>query len=228
LVFGLLSNKNMKYLNWQEKKVTDFDQDNISNMYDTGFVFTRIDKGIMNKVRSVRIDLDKFDYTSENRRILKKIQGMSLTELSIPLNSYDWSIAKMGHSFYLNKFGPKVMSASKIKEMLTNPQKTNFTELFQFSKGETILGYTIVYANKNILHYSYPFYDIDKSPKDIGLGMMLMSISFAKTKSLRYIYLGSLQRSSDVYKLQFSGTEWFDGTKWSDDINAVKEILAKI
>ena len=47
----------------------------------------------------------------------------------------------------------------------------------------------------------------------------------AKEKGLKYIYLGSLQRPTDSYKLQFKGMEWFDGEKWQVDISPLKEIL---
>jgi len=62
---------------------------------------------------------------------------------------------------------------------------------------------------------------------------MIRAIMFAKKSNLKYIYLGSLQRSSDTYKLQFTGLEWFNGGeacsgKWSSDIEKVKEILVNI
>ena len=58
--------------------------------------------------------------------------------------------------------------------------------------------------------------------------MMTKVIDEAQTLGIKYVYLGSLQRSSDVYKLQFSGIEWFDGEKWSTDLEKVKNILGKI
>ena len=57
--------------------------------------------------------------------------------------------------------------------------------------------------------------------------MMIRAINFAKESGMKYIYLGSLQRPSDTYKLQFAGLEWFDGKKWSQDIEEVKKILVK-
>jgi len=76
-----------------------------------------------------------------------------------------------------------------------------------------------------MLHYSYPFYDLATAPKDMGLGMMIMAIQYAKSAGMKYVYLGSLQRPTDTYKLQFAGLEWFDGETWSRDIEKVKKIL---
>ena len=90
---------------------------------------------------------------------------------------------------------------------------------------EIFSGFTICYANKEILHYSYPFYNLDTAVKDMGMGMMIRAIEYAKATGMKYIYLGSLQRPSDTYKLQFGGIQWFDGKQWSDDIESVKIIL---
>jgi arginyl-tRNA--protein-N-Asp/Glu arginylyltransferase len=61
----------------------------------------------------------------------------------------------------------------------------------------------------------------------MGLGMMTIAIECAQKEGKKYIYLGSLQRPGDVYKLQFAGLEWFDGTEWSTDFKKVKMILRK-
>ncbi len=216
----------MQYLHWQEKTITDFSQENVSALYNAGFVFTRIGKGVIQQTRSVRIDLPKFQLTSENRRILKKTEGMRLVVKELPLTDYSFTISKLAKDFYESKFGAGVMSAIKVKEMLTDPSKSNFNSIFVYEMNGTAVGYSICYLNKEITHYSYPFYDLDQSPKDMGLGMMIRAVEYAKNAGKKYIYLATLQRPSDTYKLQFAGLEWFDGEKWSTDEKKVREILA--
>lgn len=190
----------------------------MTSFYDQGFVFTRIDKGVMNQTRSVRIDLKKFELTSENRRILRKGEGVSLEKFVIPYSEYSWEIGKTAKDFYDKKAGG-AFSANKIKELITTVH--NFNVLLSFSG----LGYAICYENTSILHYCYPFYDLGKSQKDTGLIMMTKAISDAKNRGLSYVYLGSLQRPSDTYKLQFAGVEWFDGKEWSGDLEGAKDLL---
>jgi len=217
----------MNYLHWQEKTITDFSEKNISELYSNGFVFTRTGKGVMHQTRSVRIDLAKFELSSENRRILRKVDNVALQEIVLPYDEYHWSLGRLAQYFYEKKFGPGVMSAFKIKEMITSPEKSNYNSLLIFSDAHGLIGYTICYLNSEIMHYSYPFYDMEKSSRDMGLGMMTKTILYAKGKGLKYIYLGSLQRPNDTYKMQFTGLEWFDGEKWSTDEKEVREILAK-
>lgn len=208
----------MNYLNWAQEKITDHSPENISRLYNEGFVFTRIDKGVMHQTRSVRIDLKKFSLSSENRRILKKGEEIVIKENTIPYLKYDWQLGKFAKDFYDKKAGGS-FSVNKIKVLLT--EEHNFNTLFSFSD----FGYAICYKNNSILHYSYPFYDLEKASKDMGLIMMIKAIEYAQANGLQYVYLGSLQRPTDTYKLQFSGMEWFDGKVWSGDMEGVKTLL---
>jgi arginyl-tRNA--protein-N-Asp/Glu arginylyltransferase len=218
------------YLHWDDVTLDDISPHAVQKMYDSGYVFTRIGKSIMHQTRSLRIDLSKFELSSENRRILRKTDSMDIREVILPYEQYTWLIGKMAKDFYENKFGEGVMSANKIKELLTNSAKSNFNTLYVYTKKEKTIGYAICYATNKILHYSYPFYDLAESSKDMGMGMMLKTITLAKEQGLLYVYLGSLQRPGDIYKLQFSGLEWFDGGAegtgtWNTDMEKAKEIL---
>lgn len=216
----------MKYLHWKEEQINEITEETVTKMYDNGFVFTRINKGVMHQTRSVRINLTEFELTSENRRILRKGENVMINEFLIPYSKYDWSIGKIAKDFY-DKKAPGDFTVNKIKEIITTPH--NFNTLFEFEEkkedGSYSRGYVICHKNSNIIHYCYPFYEIDSSNKDMGLIMMTKAISEAKTQGLKYFYLGSLQRPSDTYKLQFSGIEWFDGNKWQADIEEAKKIL---
>src|SRR3989339_1357419 len=272
------------YLSWGEKIITDFCDENIDSLYNEGYVFTRLGRGVMTQTRSLRIDLDKFELNSENRRVLKKIEGLNLNIVAISYKQYTWQIGKMAKDFYDTKFGKGIFSANKLKELLTDAGKSNFNTLFVFqmsSRGgseaddvviptllkqtngiatsyadgrtprndESTLGYAICYANSKIIHYSYPFYqlsrfsftgksrilDSDKTESgqpntynlipNMGMGMMIMAIMAAKQNDKKYIYLGSAQRPTDVYKLQFTGLEWFNGEHWKNNIDKLKVIL---
>ncbi len=232
------------YLNWSEKILNDPSTEAVEKAYDEGFVFTRIGKGVMQQTRSLRINIDRFVLTSENRRILKKVEDiktgtMTPKALSIPYKDYNFKMGKLAKDFYEAKFGSGIMSAQKIKEMLTNAEKSNFNLLLTYLtkprkcdgkdlSDSSALGFAICYSNANILHYSYPFYDLTKAPKDMGLAMMIMAVQYAKENGLKYIYLGSLQRSSDTYKLQFKGLEWFNGKAWQTDLEEAKKILKSV
>ena len=217
----------MSYLSWKQITTEDFSSEHIASLYNDGFLFTRIDKGVMDQTRSVRINLEQFELSSENRRILKKTEGLVLDAVPLPYSDYHWSIGKMGKDFYEQKFGDGTFSANKLKELITDTEKSHFSLLLRYSLNNETLGYSICYQNDAVLHYCYPFYNLETAPKDMGMGMMLRAIMYAKEHNKKYIYLGSAQRSSDTYKLQFAGIEWFDEKNWKNNQEELKILLQK-
>lgn len=231
------------YLSWDEKTINDFSDVNTSSMYERGFVFTRIKRGAMTQTRSVRIDLNKFELSSENRRVLRKIENIELNITALPHPDYDWRIAKMGFNFYTKKFGKGTFSANKIKELLTSA-KSNFNVLLEYklieneiassprhkvgtprNDNDQAVGYAICFNNKDWLHYGYPFYDLESNISNLGIGMMTKAIVWAKEQGKKFIYLGSAKNSTAFYKTQFNGFEWFDGKEWQTNVEELKKIL---
>ncbi|MEO8637655.1 MAG: hypothetical protein ABI430_02005 [Candidatus Taylorbacteria bacterium] len=216
------------YLEWNKKILPDFTDASIEKLYDEGYVFTRVGRGMFTQTRSLRIHLKEFEPSSENKRILRKNESLTLEAHPIPYKDYHWSIHKLAKDFYSDKFGKNIFSANKVKELLTNSEKSNFNTVLVYhdaNKNNEASGYCISLLTAKILHYSYPFYKDGKTNPSRGLGMMVKAIMYAKEKGLQYIYLGSLQRPSDSYKLQFEGMEWFDGERWRRDMEPLKEIL---
>jgi arginyl-tRNA--protein-N-Asp/Glu arginylyltransferase len=215
-----------EYLSWDEKIIDDFGDANTSAMYGDGFVFTRIKRGAMTQTRSVRIDLKKFELSSENRRVLRKTENIEMRITRLPHPDYDWRIAKMGFDFYTKKFGKKTFSANKIKELLTSEQ-SNYNLLMKFIDHDSkeSVGYAICFDNKDLLHYAYPFYNLNSSISNLGMGMMTKAIVWAKEQDKKFVYLGSAKNSTAIYKTQFSGFEWFDGKEWQTNIEELKKIL---
>lgn len=219
------------YLKWGKKTITNFSDENINSLYNEGYLFTREGKGQMCQTRSLRIDLAKFRESSENRRILSKVSEVLWEVVPIPYIRYDWSIAKLAKDFYETKFGPRVFTANKVKELITNPAKSNFNTLLIYSTSRdpeierNVIGYAIGASTNELLHYSYPFYELNADIPNLGLGMMLIAIIWAKDNGKKYIYLGSFSRPADTYKLQFEGLEWWNGKEWKTNLAELKNNL---
>ncbi|MEK7212867.1 MAG: hypothetical protein AAB678_00315, partial [Patescibacteria group bacterium] len=64
------------YLSWNNKTITDFSDKNITSLYCEGYLFTREGRGKMYQTRSLRIDLNKFEPSSENKRVLRKNEAV--------------------------------------------------------------------------------------------------------------------------------------------------------
>ena len=218
-----------EYFFWNKKTISNFEITEINKFFDAGYLFTREHKGSMYQTRALRLNLEHFELSSENRRVLNKIQDLKMEPKSLPLgnDSYDWKIHKLGKDFYKNKLHlEKLFSANKIKELILNQDNSNFNLLMQYSINSNVFGYAICYENIVNLQYAYPFYDYINYPSNYGMGMMLKAINYAQDKALRYIYLGSVTRREDAYKLQFKGLEWFDKDVWHHEkLYELKQIL---
>ncbi|OGH73750.1 MAG: hypothetical protein A3C90_01725 [Candidatus Magasanikbacteria bacterium RIFCSPHIGHO2_02_FULL_51_14] len=212
------------YLAWNKKTITDFSDANLNSLYNEGYVFTRLGRGVMHQTRGLRVDLAQFEMSSENRRILRKIADCRLQIADLPYENYHWRIGKLAKDFYTEKFGDKTFSANKTKVLFTG-NSNNFNRFFIYSLNDETAGYCIATATDEIIHYAYPFYNLKSEIRNLGLGMMLLAIIYAKEHGKKYIYLGSAQRPTDTYKLQFEGLEWFDGKDWKNDTKELKNLL---
>lgn len=215
----------MPYFQTDSTTITDTTEENISEMYNKGFVFTRVEKGNMIQTRSLRVNLSNFELSSENRRILKKNEDLELDVKKLPLENYSWEIHALGKDFYTKKFGEGTMSASKIKEMFQEQDKSNMNSVFVYSIQGKNIGYCLSYINPEIVHYAYPFYNLEvPKERSLGLAMMAKAILWSKENGKKYIYLGSVTDSKAFYKLQFKGLEWWDNSNnsWNQDISHLK------
>lgn len=217
----------MAYHRFRDIVLEDLSASIINALYDKGFVFTRLGKGVMHQVRSVRVELQTFELSSENRRVLERSSGVFLDFFRLDQFSYHWKIGKLAKDFYTAKFGPDVLSANKIRELFTDPDKSNMNSVLKYSHGKTPIGYCLSFETTNLIHYSYPFYqhpgfdpveykalmNIDV-PKVMGIAMMTKAVVWAKEQNKHFIYLGSVQDERSLYKFQFKGVEWFDGKIW--------------
>jgi arginyl-tRNA--protein-N-Asp/Glu arginylyltransferase len=168
-------------------------------------------------VRSLRVILEKFALSSENRRILRKGEEIEIRAIDLPMSAenYDWKIHAAGAKFYNEKFGPGSFSANKIKELITGG-KSNFNLLLIFSDKKTNqeIGWSICFLSKNILHYAYPFYNL--SYNNLGIIMMTKTMEWAAKQGIEFCYLGSVWDEKAKYKLQFSPEEFFNGKEWKN------------
>lgn len=119
------------------------------------------------------------------------------------------------------------MSVSRIKRIFHAPQTTH---VFEFSVGAIHespkrVGYVTAYIDDEIFNYTFAFYDNNSGQKNLGMGMMLNCVKWAKEHGKKYIYLGSVKDASGLYKTQFAGWEFFDGGVWSEDKERLKEVI---
>lgn len=200
--------------------------DSVDEIYNNGFLPIRSLPEVYYLCRSVRVNLDKFELSSENRRILKKTEEISSKTMSLNEFSYTPQIQKFCKDYTVGKLGKDVLPASAIRAIFTSGVYNSLVEFKQTVEQKTI-GLAVLYTSSSLVHFAHSFYDIEYPNKDIGARMMLEAILWAKNNGKRFAYLGTCYQESVLYKTQYSGVEFFNGFRWSENLEELKELIGR-
>lgn len=177
--------------------------------------------------RQVRIDLKKFVQSSENRRILRK--GDGIKSVLLPKSKFEYTPRR--REFFKTyadiKFGKDVMSYERL-DLLFDGAITSHVLAFTDSKSGDDVGTVTLYLEPNHLaYYYYAFYDLKYYSRNLGMFMMTSAVTQFAERGYRYLYLGSCYLENALYKTQFSGAEFFNGVRWSDSLKELKYLIRR-
>jgi arginyl-tRNA--protein-N-Asp/Glu arginylyltransferase len=177
--------------------------------------------------RQVRIDLRKYRPSSENRRILRKGQGIAAT--LVPRADFEYTPAR--REFYKTyadiKFGNEVMSYARL-DALFNSAITSHILLFTDSGSGAEIGAATLYLEPGTLaYYYYAFYDLSYYSRNLGMFMMTSAVAFFAERGFDFLHLGSCYLRNALYKTQFIGAEFFNGFRWSANLDELKYLIER-
>lgn len=200
----------------------------LTAIYETGFLpysgDLRIQKEIFYLARSLRVDLDRFVDSSENRRVSRTVDPLGIDIEVIPKAEFDLQ-GKEFKAFcerYINeRIGEGNMSAERLDYILS---KDAGTHIFRFFNSDQDFGYVLGVMNDKILHYWFAFFNTDyMRSHSLGKWIMWRTIRWAADNGKKHVYLGTAYKSSALYKIRdHKGLAFFDGAKWNTDVNTLK------
>ena len=177
--------------------------------------------------RQLRVSLAHFSPSSENRRILRKGEGLTATLVARADFDYTPARREFCKAYAERKFGPDVMSYDRL-DSLFNSRITSHLLLFTDPASGTEVGLATLYLEPDALaYYYYAFYDLNHSAPNLGMFMMTTAVALFAGRGFRHLHLGSCYSESALYKTQFSGAEFFNGFRWSANLDELKFILAR-
>ena len=176
--------------------------------------------------RQVRVNLEKFKPSSENRRIMRKGKGIGV-EL-VPRDKFEYTPER--RQFFKTyadiKFGKDVMTFERLDALFEAPI---ISHLLVFTDTETNreVGVATLYVeSKALAFYYYAFYDLNYYARNLGMHMMTSATAQFAEAGVKYLYLGTCYSETALYKTQFAGAEFFNGFCWSNDLEELKFIIA--
>jgi len=57
--------------------------------------------------------------------------------------------------------------------------------------------------------------------------MMTSAVELFAGRGVKFLYLGTCYSQTALYKTQFAGAEFFNGFRWSDDLDELKFIIKR-
>jgi arginyl-tRNA--protein-N-Asp/Glu arginylyltransferase len=177
--------------------------------------------------RHVRTELRRFRPSSENRRILRKGEG--ITAALVPRAEFDYAPAR--REFFKNyadiKFGKDAMSYDRLDSLFSS-KITSHLLVFTDTRTGVEVGVVTLYLEPSALAYYYcAFYDLNFYSRNLGMFMMTTAVTLFAERGFQFLYLGSCYVENACYKTQFAGAQFFNGVRWSANLDELKFLIRR-
>jgi hypothetical protein len=198
-----------------------------SDLFHAGFLPSSRNLDRFYLCRQVRVNLASFKPSSENRRILRK--GAGIEAKLVPRAEFNYTPAR--RAFFKTyadiKFGKDVMTYERLDSLFDSPVISHLLVYCDTEKGAEVGVATLFVEGRELAYYYYAFYDLNYYARNLGMFMMTSAVEQFAQRGLRRLYLGTCYSQNALYKIQFSGAEFFNGVCWSGDMNELKFILRR-
>ena len=177
--------------------------------------------------RNVRVDLQRYKPSSENRRILRK--GMDIGVALVTRDAFDYTPERRERwkRYADHRFGADVMSHDRLDRLMSGPV---ISHLLCFTNGTTgaEVGTALLYVEPpRLAFYYYAFYDLEFLSRNLGMYMMTRAVQTFVERGVAHLHLGTCYSERALYKTQFEGVEFFNGHRWSDRLDELKHMLRR-
>ncbi|MGB9637311.1 MAG: hypothetical protein ACPLY7_00755 [Microgenomates group bacterium] len=200
--------------------------DQVEKIYDNGFLPIRSLPNVYYLSRNVRVALDKFELSSENRRILKKTENFESDLVPLSEFVYNAEVQKFCKDYVNQRLGRKLFSSASVRSIFSG-RVFNYVFVFKKIPTQESVGYAVCFISGSILQYAHAFYDVKYFRDNLGARMMLEAVIWAKRSHKKYVYLGTCYEPEALYKTEFKGVEFFNGFRWSNDLSELKGLLSQ-
>ena len=200
--------------------------ENPSDLFARGFLPSSRNLDRFYLCRQVRVSLSEFSLSSENRRIMRKCEG--ITCRLVPRAEFDFTEGRQRfcQTYADQKFGAGVMTGERLAALMSSPIVSH---LLLFSDAEQKeIGLVMLYLEQpHLAYYYYSFYDLDYFSRNLGMFMMTRAVAFFAEAGFEHLALGTCYHRNALYKTQFKGAEFFTGFRWSRNLKELAFLLER-
>ncbi len=198
-----------------------------ADIFNAGFLPSSRNLDRFYLCRQVRVALAAFKPSSENRRILRKGAGIEVQLL--PRGQYDYTPER--RQFFKTyadiKFGKDVMTFERLDALFAAPIISHLLVFTDTATRKEVGVATLYLEGKSLAFYYYAFYDLNYYARNLGMFMMTSAVELFAERGFKHLYLGTCYSRNALYKTQFAGAEFFNGFRWSGDLDELKFIIQR-
>jgi arginyl-tRNA--protein-N-Asp/Glu arginylyltransferase len=198
-----------------------------SQIFNAGFLPSSRNLDRFYLCRQIRVKLAEFKASSENRRIQRKGQGITLA--LTPRGKFDYTPERRQFckEYADRKFGKDVMTFERLDALFAAPIISHLLTFTESESGREVGVATILMEGDELAYYYYAFYDLEHPVSSLGMFMMTAAVQWFAERGCKYLYLGTCYAPNALYKTQFAGVEFFNGFRWSSDLAELKFIIGR-
>jgi arginyl-tRNA--protein-N-Asp/Glu arginylyltransferase len=198
-----------------------------ADIFNAGFLPSSRNLDRFYLCRQVRVNLAKFKPSSENRRILRKGAGIEVKLVPRPQFDFTPERRQFFKTYADIKFGKDVMTYDRLDSLFDSPIISHLLVFTDAEKGGEIGTATLHTEGKELAYYYYAFYDLNYYARNLGMFMMTSAVALFAERGFQHLYLGTCYSPTALYKTQFAGAEFFNGFRWSGDLDELKFIIKR-
>ena len=119
------------------------------------------------------------------------------------------------------------MSGERLDSLFKAPVTSHLLLFLDAASGAEIGLVTLYLEGSALAFYYYAFYDLRHSVSNLGMFMMTTAAKLFAARGFKHLHLGSCYSPNALYKTQFSGVQFFNGFRWSNNLAELKFMLQR-
>ena len=119
------------------------------------------------------------------------------------------------------------MTFERLDALFSTPIISHLLVFTDTESGNEVGVATLYLEGKALAFYYYAFYDLNYYARNLGMFMMTSAVELFAERGVKFLYLGTCYSHTALYKTQFAGAEFFNGFRWSDDLDELKFIIKR-
>jgi hypothetical protein len=119
------------------------------------------------------------------------------------------------------------MTYERLDSLFSTPIISHLLMFTDAQTGAEIGVATLYVEDAALAYYYYAFYDLNFPNRSLGMFMMTSATQLFAARGTRHLYLGTCYSESALYKTQFAGAEFFNGFRWSENLEELKFLLRR-